>query len=125
MKNYNKIVGKFGENVAKDFLEKNKYSVISQNYTSKFGEIDIILTKNNYLIFVEVKTRTSNQYGFPSECVNYLKQKKIIRTAREFISKFNFIKIDVRFDVLEVYVKFENDNFVLSNINHIENAFAT
>ena len=74
--------GIIGEKMAQKYLKDNKYEIIENNYYTRNGEIDIIASKNNYIIFVEVKTRTNEKYGRASEAVNKIKKikKNIIET---------------------------------------------
>ena len=76
MKNnfHNKNIGELGENVACEFLIKNGYKIICRNYRNKYGEIDIIASFKNEVVFIEVKTRKSLRYGFPAEAVNAQKK---------------------------------------------------
>jgi len=118
MKKYNKIIGNYGEDTAVKFLQKNKYKIIEQNYSCKFGEIDIIAKDKNILVFVEVKSRTNEKYGTPGMAVNYYKKKNIINTAKHYIMKNKLQNEFCRFDVVEVFVT-DDDN----NIRLIKNAF--
>ena len=110
----NIFTGLAGEIKARKFLKKKKYKLIETNYRTQFGEIDIIALDKNYLVFVEVKTRTTTVYGRASEAVNINKQKHIKNVALFYLKQNNLLESNVRFDVIEVY-----DN----EINHIENAF--
>ncbi len=110
--------GKLGEDIALEFLTKKGYKLIERNYYSRFGEIDIIMKNDRYIIFVEVKLRKNNKYGTPAEFVTAKKQQKIIITAEDWLLK-NKTELQPRFDVIEIYMP--KDNKV--SINHIENAF--
>lgn len=123
MKNYNKIVGKFGEDIATNFLIKNKYKIIERNYSCKFGEIDIIARYENTIVFVEVKTRTTTKYGSPACAVNYYKQQNIIKTAKYYILNKNIKNLFFRFDVVEVLLYNDDNKFIEKNVNLIKNAF--
>ncbi|SHK11878.1 YraN family protein [Tepidibacter formicigenes] len=112
----NREKGILGENIASEYLIKNNFNILQRNYRTKYGEIDLIASKDNKIIFVEVKSRNSLDYGYPSEAVNYKKQNKIISTAKYYILSNNINNNNFRFDVIEVYLKNKN-------INHIENAF--
>jgi len=114
MKIFNKSKGDFGEDKAAKYLKKKKYRIIERNFSNKLGEIDIIARQKDTTVFVEVKTRTNENYGFASEAVDTNKQQKIRNVATMYAQKENISNI--RFDVIEVYL--ENDR-----INHIENAF--
>lgn len=116
MKIDNKIKGKSGEVIAAKYFKSNKYRILNTNYTTNLGEIDLIVTDEKILIFVEVKTRLNADFGYPSEAVAFQKQRKISQVASQYIKQFRLFDIPVRFDVVEVYLE---DNCV----NHIENAF--
>ncbi|MCT4509801.1 MAG: YraN family protein [Tepidibacter sp.] len=112
----NKEKGRLGEQIACNYLIKNKFHILEKNYRTKIGEIDLIAFKDNKISFIEVKSRNSINYGHPSESVHYKKQKKIISTAKQYIMYKNIKNMDIGFDVIEVYLK-------NNNINYIENAF--
>jgi putative endonuclease len=114
--NGNILKGRGGENIACAYLKSKGYRVLSRNFTTEAGEIDVIFTDENTLIFGEVKTRFSDGYGFPAEAVTYRKRAAINRVASQYIKKFMLFGADVRFDIIEVYAS-EN------RVNHIENAF--
>lgn len=109
--------GKFGEKLARDYLINKGYKIIDINYRNKIGEIDIIAIHKEILIFIEVKSRTSNNYGYPYEAVNYKKQQKIVNSSLIYIKSKSYDKFQYRYDIIEVYL---TNN---SKINHIENAF--
>jgi putative endonuclease len=79
---HNKSIGKDGEDLAAQFLKDRGYEIVDRNWRSRFGEIDIVATKNNILYLVEVKTRSSNQYGFPHEAINAKKLQRMQLTAQ-------------------------------------------
>ena len=110
----NKLKGAIGENQAADYVKKLGFKVLERNFTTKIGEIDIIAQDKNYIVFIEVKKRTSLEYGRPSEAVNYFKQTKIKQVSQIYLQKNNKLNSYVRFDVLEIL-----DN----EINYILNAF--
>ena len=111
-----KEIGDFGEKAAEDYLVEMDYLILERNYRLKFGEIDIIAAKDGGLVFVEVKSRSNINYGYPSEAVNYKKKQKITNVAKYYILNNCLDNISIRFDVIEVYLKSKK-------INHIVNAF--
>ncbi|WIV10846.1 YraN family protein [Proteiniborus sp. MB09-C3] len=115
--NSTRNIGIIGEDIAERYLLENDYKVLERNFRVKAGEIDIIAQKNQIIIFVEVKARSSNKYGFPYESVDYRKQQKIIRVAENYIKFKGLTNCQYRFDIIEVFLK-EN-----KKINHIQNAF--
>ncbi len=122
MKTYNKIVGNIGEDIATDYLKKNKYKILERNYVAGKGEIDIVAKIKKTTVFVEVKTRQNNDFGTPAEAVDYKKKSKLIETAKRYIYEKN-PDTDFRFDIVEVYGCFSGDCFELEKIEHIEDAF--
>lgn len=109
--------GKLGEKIAIKYLIKNSYKIIATNYNTKLGEIDIIAIYNKILVIIEVKTRTSIDFGYPFEAVNRSKQNKIINVSQIFLKEKGLKDIQLRYDIIEIYMT----NKV--KINHIENAF--
>jgi len=77
-------IGKLGEAHAAQFLKSQNYSIISANYYCRFGEIDLIASFNNQIVFVEVKTRTDDRFGSPQSAITHSKKQKIIKTAFHF-----------------------------------------
>ncbi len=115
-------VGAWGEIHAARFMRDNGYDIVSANYRSRFGEIDLICSDGKYIVFAEVKSRTQTVYADAMEYVDESKQGKILLTAELFISKSG-IELQPRFDVIEVY--FNKDKLSEPyRINHIKNAFS-
>lgn len=113
-------IGDRGEQAALRFLLDKGYELVEKNYHSPYGEIDLIVKNNHYLVFVEVKTRNSHSIAKPSEFINYRKQKCILTTAAVYL-EMNPIDLQPRFDAVEVV--YSKDKKQLLEINHIENAF--
>jgi len=111
---YKKFLGRAGEVKACEFLKDKGLKILERNHKTKLGEVDIICEDDGYIIFVEVKTRTDNTYGNPSEAVDFRKREKYFRLAEEYMMKNKLYDKSCRFDVVEI----EN-----GQINHIENAF--
>ena len=107
--------GIIGEKIAQGFLINKGYKIIDTNFYTRKGEIDVIAKKNDIIVFVEVKTRTNLEYGTPANAVNSIK-KKHLRKAAEIFLHINKLQMDeVRFDVIEIFIKDGK-----CNINHIE-----
>nr|WP_093691751.1 YraN family protein [Sporolituus thermophilus] len=111
--------GKMGENVAADYLARNGYKILMRNYRCRLGEIDIVAERQGTIIFVEVKTRSSTNFGFPAEAVTQRKQQKIIHAALCYLRSTGRDNISFRFDILEVFVGKDQK----LECNHIVNAF--
>lgn len=101
-----------------NFQKINGYIIITKNYFTKFGEIDIIAKDKEEYVFIEVKTRTTESYGKPIEAVNEDKQKHILKSTKHFIYKYNIENKYIRFDIIEIYINSKG-----TNINHIKNVF--
>ncbi len=114
------IKGEVGENYTAKFLKKNKYQILERNIRNKYSEIDIIAENKEYIIFVEVKTRTGEGATRPADAVNYRKQQMIIKAAKYYLTYTNPSAKQPRFDVSEVFL---TDNGKPYKINYIENAF--
>ncbi len=109
-------VGRWGENLACQYLKENNYQIIERNFSCRQGEIDIIakdITKKE-LVFIEVKTRSNFKYGNPAEAVNVDKQKHMVQSIQYYLYKNHIYDIPIRIDVLEVYIA-QN-----CKINHIK-----
>lgn len=111
-------LGKKGEELVAKYLEKNNFIIIEKNFSSKYGEVDIIAQKDNVIAFVEVKLR-QNPAFYLSELITGSKQNKIIKTALWYIGNNNFSDMIFRFDVA-LLEPIKNDY----KITYIENAFA-
>ena len=114
----NKIIGKYGEDIAKDFLIKKGFEILEMNYRySRLAEIDIIASKDNVLHFVEVKTRTQEKFGTPLEAINQNKLKQIYACAMHYMQnskkKYNSYQIDA--------IGIELDKNAVKEIKFIEN----
>ncbi|HAE62834.1 MAG TPA: YraN family protein [Eubacteriaceae bacterium] len=111
---YNRDKGAMGESVAVEYLISKKYRILKTNYRSKAGEIDIIASKEEDVVFVEVKTRSTTKYGNPGEAISKSKKRHIIKTAMFYLVENDDFNGNYRFDVIEI---------LSDKINHIKNAF--
>lgn len=110
-------LGKQGEAAAVAYLRENGYEILEQNFVFQKAEIDIIARIKDWLIVVEVKTRSSIDFGSPEDFVNKKKIKLLVKTIDEYVQQSG-LDLEIRFDIIAV-VK-ENGNF---NIEHLEDAF--
>jgi putative endonuclease len=108
--------GNKGETVALEYLQSDGYCILEQNWHNHHQEIDIIATKGNELVIVEVKCRTGVPLVEPYSAVNQTKQNLLIRAANAYIQKNN-INMETRFDIISITIGKE------TSIEHIENAF--
>ncbi|MBQ9117601.1 MAG: YraN family protein [Clostridia bacterium] len=111
---HKKVLGKKGETLAEKYLKKQGYKILFKNYKTPLGEADIVAEKEEYVVFVEVKTRTGDGYGTPAESVTKAKQARYKKIAAYYVSALKE-DVCVRFDVVEVFAD--------GKIEHLENAF--
>jgi len=113
-----KTLGINGENLAVTFLKEKGYRIITRNYKSCIGEIDIIAQDGNTIVFIEVKTRAAELFGQPFEAVNKKKQHKMKNVALLYMKKYgrNF---PARFDVVSIFYRANG----MKEIEHIIDAF--
>jgi len=95
-------LGKLGEEIATNYLRKNGYQILTKNFRSKLGEIDIIGLDHGVLVFVEVKTRWSRKFGPPEEAVTPWKLRSIIKTAQYFKMLHPEFPESLRIDVVAI-----------------------
>lgn len=114
-----KMLGYRGENIAADYLHNKGYEIIKTNFTVRGGEIDIIAKKNSILVFVEVKTRSSENYGYGNETVNNLKKSRISRAINRYLDSKKFARDpDYRLDIIDIQLnQFDKS---LKSIQHFE-----
>jgi putative endonuclease len=94
--------GVWGEQAAARFLRRQGYKILVRNYSSKWGEIDLVCRHQDTLVFVEVKARAMDAWAAPATAVTATKQRRLIRTAYAYLQELKRDDIPVRFDVVEV-----------------------
>jgi len=114
-----KDTGILGEKLAKDFLEKKGYHVIETNYRCPEGEIDIIAKHGDFLVFIEVRTKTSREFGTPEESITLAKKERMKATAAYYQQTHHNLPPLWRIDVVAVEL---NQKRELPRIELIENA---
>ncbi|MBR3646148.1 MAG: YraN family protein [Lachnospiraceae bacterium] len=98
-----RVLGDIKEYLVTEYLSKNGYEILERNFRCRLGEIDIVAKESGYLVFIEVKYRSSLNYGSPELAVNYKKQNTIYKVAQYYCKK-NSLPQDCpsRFDVVSV-----------------------
>ena len=117
----NKQKGSFGEFVAVRYLENKGLKVLARNYVSRYGEVDVIASSGDYLVFVEVKLRNGRALVPGRVFVGPVKQKKIVKTALTYVCETNR-DANMRFDVVEIKCSNSKEN-KSPEILYFENAF--
>ena len=110
-------LGKLGEELAVDFLIEKGYDILETNWTFQKAEVDIIALKENILAVVEVKTRSSVDFGSPQDFVKPKKIKLLVKAINEYVVS-NDLDVEVRFDIIAVHAKGREFEF-----EHLEEAF--
>ncbi len=109
--------GQHGETIAAAYLAGRGYTIIQRNWRCPTGELDIIVEKDDTLVFVEVRTRTSRRYGTAEESITPAKQARLIELAHAYLQATDAPHLAWRIDVVAVY-----PGKGMPQINHIENA---
>ncbi|MDO8619385.1 MAG: YraN family protein [Candidatus Daviesbacteria bacterium] len=106
----NKITGNYGEDLAVKYLQKLGYKILNRNYRIRGGEIDIVAKDRETLVFVEVKTRYSHEFGDPAEAMTYFKMKALLKTAQFYLMQFKLENMPYRLDFISVDFSDDKDN---------------
>ena len=112
----NKELGLEGEQQAAEYLNNQGFRILEMNYRYSRSEIDIIASKNDLLVFVEVKVRTNTNYGLPENFVDDKKAVNIIKGADHYINEINW-KGNIRFDIISIVKNGDTE------LQHFEDAF--
>jgi len=119
MKNNNNSIGHMGEAIAVKHILAKGYAIIDRNYSTPFGEIDIIARRGEYLVFVEVKTRTTDEFDSPLFAITPYKKNCMIKNAFYYIKRKGLIDPVCRIDVIAIKLDLDGK---LETLEHIENA---
>ena len=120
-------IGALGETLAAKYLKKNGYRILERNRHQSHNEIDLIVANREFLVFVEVKTRSAASetlelpFGTPAEAVGRGKQARTVRAAQDYLRLHPAKNRQIRMDVVEVYL--EKDTGRLLKLHHIPDAF--
>ena len=114
---YKQARGRVGEDIASEYLHSLGYKILERNFECTQGEIDIIALDKDEIVFIEVKTRTSQTYGFAAEAVDDNKKRHLLNSIRYYVYSRNLQNEFIRIDVIEVYI-----NNGKRTINHIKQA---
>ena len=115
-----KSLGQRGERAAAKYLRRKGYKIVAHGNRLRPGELDLVAVDNRTVVFVEVKTRRSDQYGNPAEAVDLQKQRRLTRLAVTYLKRHGLLEYPARFDVVAVTWPEDRRRPV---IEHFENAF--
>jgi putative endonuclease len=110
-------LGKKGEQLAVDYLQTQGYTIVKRNYRFEKAEVDIIAQKQDILAIIEVKTRSTIDFGNPQDFVKPKQIQRLVKAVNEYVT-VNDLDVEVRFDIIAI-VKTGKD----FDVEHIENAF--
>jgi len=113
-----KETGKNAEDLAEEYLRGLGYEIVARNYTISHNEIDIIAKDGNYLVFVEVRSKTGLDFGKPEESLTMGKRKQVRKAAEMYLHQNPFLNLLIRLDFIGI--TFNGEKTV---INHLKNAF--
>ena len=119
MENASQTLGILGEELAFHYLISKGYKILLKNFVCPLGEIDLIAKEKGALVFVEVKTRSSDALGVPAESVTAFKRRQITKTANYYLNRYGIRDVPCRFDVVSVLMTNKEE----PQIEIIENAF--
>lgn len=114
-----KVTGNYGEDLACEYLKKQGYKILERNYRIRGGEIDIVCKDHDCLVFVEVKTRYSHEFGPPAESMTFWKIKALIKTAKFYVLKINWGDKEYRLDFMSIDFADNKDNPKIELIKNI------
>lgn len=118
--NHNQKVGRFGEGLARDYLVRHGYKIIGENIKVSYKEIDIIAKKQSLIVFIEVKTRTSDKFGFADEAISSKKIKHLKRAIGAYLKSYNPEFKDIRLDLIAIDIdKYKK----IAKIKHYKDIF--
>jgi putative endonuclease len=112
-----KALGTFGEEVAIQHLEAKGFQILERNWRIREGELDVITEYGGDIVFVEVKTRTSDRYGGPEDSITSQKRKRIIRASVAYLLEVKRLDSDWRVDLIGIYCTSEKE---LLRVEHYE-----
>jgi putative endonuclease len=115
----NKNLGALGEKIAEKFLTSRRFRIIDRNFSTPFGEIDLVAEQADYTVFIEVKTRTSDKFGSPLSSITREKQNHIVKNCQFYIKRYSLCGKPCRIDVIGISLCKSGK---LKVLNHIKNA---
>lgn len=110
-------LGEKGESLAVGMLQKKGYSILAENWRSGRNEVDVVAKIGETIVFVEVKTRSTEFFGDPSEAVSVAKQKRLIQAANDYLEQEE-LELEARFDVVSIVITSTE-----TKLDHLEDAF--
>lgn len=114
------VHGQLGEHEAKRFLKKKGLKFLTANFRSPRGEIDLVFRDSDCLVFIEVKTRSSEEWTRPAAAVDSVRRRRLTRCGLDYLHLLKNPEVKVRFDIVEVLL----EDSAVREIRHLPNSFA-
>jgi putative endonuclease len=114
----NREIGRLGEAMSRKYLLKKRFRILDMNFVTPFGEIDLVVKKNSFTIFVEVKTRTSRKFGSPLYAITATKRKSIIANSLFYLKKHGLCDANARIDIIAIDL---DKNGKIKILEHVKN----
>jgi putative endonuclease len=111
--------GRFGEEVAKKHLRRLGLKYLTANFRTARGEVDLVFRDDDCLVFIEVKTRSSETWGRPAAAVKQDRRRRLTRTALDYLRLLKNPPVKIRFDIVEVLLK----DGKVREVRHLPNSF--
>ena len=102
MSNQKKNLGRWGEDCAVQYLERKGFTILTRNFFTRYGELDIVASMEGSLIFVEVRTRSSNKFAYPEESVTPRKQRRMSQAAEQYFAQHPDSPDSWQFDIIAI-----------------------
>ncbi len=118
MSDHRQRVGRIGEKIANRYLRDEGYEILGTNFRTRYGELDIVARSEGIIVFVEVRTRTSERLGTSVDSVTLSKQQQVRRMASIYLSQYCLADSPVRFDVIAIFLQSTQ-----AKLQHIKHAF--
>ncbi|MDX1416863.1 MAG: YraN family protein [Candidatus Promineifilaceae bacterium] len=112
-------LGRYGEQIAAQYLEKQGFKILERNWRCSRGELDLVAEAGKVLVFVEVKTRSGRSFGLPEEALNYHKRKKLLQLGQYYLLEHDIEDIEWRIDIVAIEL---DQSGKLLRCDHIPNA---
>jgi putative endonuclease len=112
--------GELGERAARKYLQRHGLKFLTANFRSSRGEIDLVFRDDDCLVFIEVKTRSSEEWTRPAAAVNARKRRLLSQTALDYLRRLKNPPVKIRFDIVEVLLQ----DGAVHEVRHLPNTFA-
>ena len=112
-------IARLGEKITESFLVSRGFRILERNYNTPFGEIDLVAERDGFVVFVEVKTRTSARFGPPLASITAAKKWHILKNCQYYLNRFGLCETPCRIDTVGVVL---DDDYAFRKLEHIKNA---